>query len=198
MLREELQRSRDETSRLHEELGSRKATLQSELDQRDAAHQSGDAYAVNVLRLRARARVRALPRTDVVHNDACVRTLKHTHTHATHTHIHTHTILNTHTHTHTHTLHRNAYAHNAAGVEEVARLERAVLGGGKRGEAGGGRARREQDVHTSLSDSAGALKQTEIAEQQATIAELKQQARNFQELSSDSSACLTLVGGLAG
>ena len=40
VLRKELQRSRDETSRLHEDLGSRKATLQIELDQRDAAHQS--------------------------------------------------------------------------------------------------------------------------------------------------------------
>ena len=47
VLREELRRSRDETGRLHEELGRKTASHHSELDRRDAAHQRGDICAVH-------------------------------------------------------------------------------------------------------------------------------------------------------
>ena len=48
VLREELQRARDETGRLHAELGRKTASHVSELDWRQAAHQRGDIYAASI------------------------------------------------------------------------------------------------------------------------------------------------------
>ena len=204
MLREELRRSRDETGRLHEELGRKTASHHSELDRRDAAHQRGDICAVHaasifctrpckhmcVVRARAASSLNLYTCQRIALYVNVLYDAVHSHrAHAlAHTCAHLHTQRQTDRHTHTHTYAHHTHALQRCVYAYALRMYKYyyVAGPSERAckrENRGRSARRwftcvlrlGERKGIAVSDSAGAMVHTELAEleeQRAQVTEL--------------------------